>query len=201
MTKNDKEKINCKELSKKRWDVHLEIMRLKSINPKSEKDYKTLISTCNELVRLCDILDAHGYKPWVHKKHSQAEYWKGELDKYLATKLVSPKIKESIIQPKIENLYYLMLCWTTKSDHFAYESIIDKVKGYFEKLKSKFNLEFLDTMTDSFPDRKEHTMTYKIRTSPEVYESIISSANYILDITSNSLYDTCNIGVFGKKIE
>ena len=74
------------------------------------------------------------------------------------------------------------------------------IKKYFEYLKTKFSIEYFDTTEDVFPERKEYTCTYKLRANEDVYNTILSSAEYILEISSSYAQDMCNIGIFGKKI-
>jgi hypothetical protein len=74
---------------------------------------------------------------------------------------------------------------------------VNSVKSYFEKLQ----LEFIDTTTDNFPDRNEFVSTYKIKTTHDVYNTIINSAEFIIDMNTTSINEKCNVGVFGKKIE
>jgi hypothetical protein len=70
------------------------------------------------------------------------------------------------------------------------------MQQYFETL----NIPSIDLVNTPFPDRTEFCETYKLTCSKETYELIMKSAKYILDITADSIYDKCNIGIFGKMI-
>lgn len=95
------------------------------------------------------------------------------------------------------NIYNIMLCWTTKVDYCVCDSIINAVRDYLLKMK----LEKVDNHTTTFIDKIEYCEVYQITTTKDIYEIILNSTQYILDISSDSIYDKCNVGVFGKEIK
>ena len=196
-------KVNTEEgksLLKKRNDLAKKIFEYeKEHKQKSDADLKTLVKWCKEYEVLTN--QALQYDPKVKIWHKKLDYntWEPLLKKKTSVKAISKKpakTPEAASTPEC-NLYYIMLCWTNKNDYFVCGSIIDKVKSYFEKLK----LEFFDTQSTKFPDRVEHCSTFKFRGNVETYDTIIKSAEYIIDISASTVVEHCNVGVFGQKIE
>lgn len=200
----------AKKIIKARNDITKKIAEFdKSNKNKSEKDLKALIKMCKDFEYYTNFLKDLGYKVEIWHKRLDYRNWETELKNKTSVKSISKSIKKSanknIINksntgtPEIsqENLYYIMLCWTNKNDYFVCGSIIDKIKNYFEKLK----LEFFDTQTTKFPDRTEHCSTFKFKGNEDTYNIIISSAEYIIDISASTMIEHCNVAVFGKKIE
>ena len=87
------------------------------------------------------------------------------------------------------------MCWTIKPDYCVCESIIEKIQKYFESIK----VASQDIARTEFPDRIEFCETYKLNCTKEQYQLILKSAEYILDIATDSAYDKCNMGIFGKE--
>lgn len=207
LSKEDRENVKLIRLTIDK--LYTDVISLKKIKNKTENDYKTIIKYCKEVVSQLNLLSKYGFKAELWTKHIDPSYWQAELDKFVGNDIIKPKSKvkkdtKSLIekseQTKSENLYYIMLCWLTKKDYFVCDSTIENIKKYFEYLKTKFSIEYFDTTEDVFPERKEYTCTYKLRASEDVYNTILSSAEYILEISSSYAQDMCNIGIFGKKI-
>lgn len=162
---------------------------------KLDVHYKHLIKLCKEFEKNIVILQNYGYKTSVWHKKLNYRTWEVELKS--KTNISSQKIESNTSIQDKENLYYIMLAWTVKPNYYVCNSIIDKIKNYLEKMK----LTYIFTYTDEFPDRIEYSHEYKIKCTEEVYNTIINSAEYILEISTDSAYESCNIGVFGRKIE
>lgn len=107
------------------------------------------------------------------------------------------KSKTKKVDKNKTNKYNIVLCWTIKPDYCICESIIDKMQSYFSKL----GLKVADTTKTDFPDRVEICETYKISCTKDKFELILKSAEYILEISTDSVYDKCNIGIFGKEVK
>ena len=187
-----------KTLLKKRKDLNQQIFDYdKEHKKKSEEDLKILIKWCKEyesLTKQYQKFDKNA-KIW-HTKLDYRNWEKILKEKTSVAKVVKSKsIKET---DQIEtNLYYINLAWTVKPNYYVCNSIIDKIKNYFEKMK----LTYTFTYMDEFPDRIEYSHEFKIKCTEDVYNTIISSAEYILEISTESAYESCNIGIFGRKIE
>jgi hypothetical protein len=189
-----------KTLLKKRKDLNQQIFDYdKEHKKKSEEDLKILIKWCKEyesLTKQYQKFDKNA-KIW----HVKLDYktWDAKLKEKTAiekvAKLKSAKDKDS--NQSCTNLYYITLAWTVKTNYYVCNSVVDKIKNYLEKMK----LTYIFTYTDEFPDRTEFAHEYKIKCTEDVYNTIISSAEYILEISTDSAYESCNIGIFGRKIE
>jgi hypothetical protein len=168
----------------------------------SKKKFQTIIKLCKEFTSVTKFLQSHGEPVDDGPKRYNVKYWEEQFNEFNKKQksLEESKFPKKVETPTVatnNSLYYIMLCWTNKNDYFVCGSVIDRIKTYFEKLK----LEFFDTQTTSFPDRTEHCSTFKFRGSEDVYNTIISSAEYIIDISASTIIENCNVGVFGQKIE
>lgn len=209
MAKVSKEnREETKRIIQARNDITKKIAALdKSTKNKTEKDLKDLIKMCKDFEYYTNFLKNLGYKVEIWHKRLDHKTWEDELENKTSVKSVKKAANKKYINksntrtPEIKqdnnHLYYIMLCWTNKNDYFVCGSVIDRIKTYFEKIK----LEFFDTQSTSFPDRTEHCSTFKFRGSEDTYNTIISSAEYIIDISASTVVENCNAGVFGKKIE
>lgn len=193
--KEDKKYIDS--VHAKRMELANEITnRVKSDKTKTETELKTLIKLCKELEVQTNILIDYGYKADIWRKYLNYRTWDEKLKSIKSIEKPKKEIVKTV-ENTSNSLYYIMLCWTAKQDFLVCDNIVNTIKSYFEKLK----LEFMDTQTDKFPDRIEFISTYKIKTTPEVYNTIMSSVEFILDNNTTSIHEKCNVGVFGKKIE
>lgn len=197
-----------KDMHARRWQIIYKVRELE-IESDSPTKFKSLIKICKEFAAITKSLQDLGRKVDIGAKKYDVKFWEEKYKKF--NELNKPKTKTSEtfkskdnintnnddLKRSDDHLYYVMLCWTNKNDYFVCGSVIDRIKAYFEKLK----LEFFDTQTTSFPDRTEHCSTFKFRGSEDVYNTIISSAEYIIDISASTIIEHCNVGVFGKKIE
>lgn len=167
------------------------------------------VTDIEELIKLCKLLETeynklakYGLKSDITRTKLNYRYWESKLNNTksnigINTLKKSKKSKKSTGSTTHNDLYYIMLCWTVKQGFFICDNIVNTINKYFEKLK----LEFIDTQSDNFPDRTEFVNTYKIKTTPEVYKTIMDSVEFIIDTNTASIHEKCNVGVFGKKIE
>lgn len=179
--------------------LYKEIMNYdKEHKQKLDVHYKHLIKLCKEFEKNIVILQNYGYKTSVWHKKLNYRTWEAEFKTKINIR--APKIENNTNNTNIQdktNLYYINLAWTVKPNYYVCNSVIDKVKNYFEKMK----LTYIFTYIDEFPDRIEYSHEYKIKCTEDVYNTIIISAEYILEISTDSAYESCNIGIFGRKIE
>lgn len=207
MAKKSKE---IQDMHARRWQIVYEVRDL-SKEIESANKYKSLIKICKEFATITKNLQDLGEKVDIGPKKYSVQYWEDLYKKFSANQREIAKAKEAknsidTIKKKTSNkistsnevnLYYINLAWTVKPNYYVCNSIIDKVKNYLEKMKLTYTFTFMD----EFPDRIEYSHEYKIKCTEDVYNTIISSAEYILEISTDSAYESCNIGVFGRKIE
>ena len=167
---------------------------IESLNslPNDESKYKQLIKLTTAYERFVKKVESEGVKIKSCPAYMTSTHWKTKYKKITKTK-TKPKTKK----PTTQNQHYaLMLCWTIKPDCCVCESIVKKIKDYFTNI----GITMDDTTRTDFPDRVEFCESYIINCNKEKYDLILKSAEYILDISTNSIYDKCNIGLYGKII-
>lgn len=120
--------------------------------------------------------------------------WKTKYKEY-KKKIKAKEAKIKPVKHVVEDGYYnIMLCWSIKPNYCLCETIIEKIRKYFESIK----VPAVDLTKTEFPDRIEFCETYKLKCSKEKYDLILGSADYLLHILADSTYDKCNIGIFGR---
>ena len=191
------------DLKHTRWVVRCRINELIKSYDSIEK-FNELVKLTKEFKLSCKKLAELGVgtRKLPHPELFETSYWEDKLksaggkpskiEKPVKTKKEKPK---EITQQK--SLYNIMLCWTARADYCVCDSIINAVRDYLIKMK----LEKVDSNCTKFIDKVEYSEIYQISITKEIYDVIISSAQYILDISTDSVYDKCNVGVFGKEIK
>ena len=123
-----------------------------------------------------------------------SETWKTKYKEY-KKKIKVKEVKTKPVKQAVGDGYYnIMLCWSIKPNYCLCESIIEKIRKYFDSIK----VPAIDLTKTEFPDRTEFCETYKLRCSKEKYDLVLNSADYLLHILADSTYDKCNIGIFGR---
>lgn len=191
MTKT-KTKAQCLECAKeKKNQVKEEVKAVMQLKDSPEKFEKLISITTKYEKYLIKLNKTPGVDLKPGLTMLTPETWKTKYKEYKK----KTKSKEIKTKPVVENGYYnIMLCWTVKPDYCLCESIIEKLRKYFESVK----LDAIDLAKTEFPNRTEFCETYKLRGSKEKYDLILNSADYLLHILADSTYDKCNIGIFGK---
>lgn len=205
-----KQSLELKSLNDKKWDIVYKIRD--GIKEKdSNNKFENLIKLCKELDGILFEIIKLGHSTHVYAKRFSVDYWKERYDKFKEreksksankkevdyTQLIVPQKQKKTIKSKNivdKKTYYISICWTVKSEYCVCDSIIDSIKKYFETMKCTIS----DTSVNQFPDRVEYQYTYKLKTTQDVYEAILTSSKYILEMSTSSIYDNCNIGIFGK---
>lgn len=194
MVKKDKHITKLKEESKlKKQQVLTEIKSLSSIKDSADK-FEQLIKLTKSYERYVAKLNKNGLDIKVWPITLTSDRWKAAYKKFNNTNKPKKPVKSSSNKNEIE-YYNIILCWTIKYDYCFCESIIEHIQKYFNSI----DLAKVDTTKTDFPDRIEFCEVYKVKCTKEKYDLIIKSAEYLLNVLSNSTYDKCNIGIFGKK--
>lgn len=187
-----KTKTQCRqEVKEKKAQVKEEIKTVMQLKDSPEKFEKLISITTNyeKFLSKLNRIPGVDFKPGI--AILTPENWKAKYKEYKK----KVKVKEAKSKPVVDDGYYnIMLCWTVKPDYCLCESIIEKLRKYFESIK----IPVVDLVKTEFPNRIEFCETYKLRCSKDKYELIISSAEYLLNALSDSIYDKCNIGIFGR---
>jgi hypothetical protein len=188
-----KTKTQCRQEAKeKKAQVKEEVKTVMQLNDSPEK-FEKLISITTKyekfLAKLINSTPGIDFGPSI--AILTPEHWKAKAYQYKK----KAKAKEAKSKPVVDDGYYnIMLCWSVQPDYCLCESIIEKLRKYFESVK----VPAIDLAKTEFPDRTEFCETYKLRGSKEKYDLILNSADYLLHILADSTYDKCNIGIFGR---
>lgn len=198
MKKNVKLNEAILTLKKDRTSIKTKINRLIKEDDSKSK-YKELIILTKKLSNIDKKLISKGVKlrevadPDVLKY----TYWENKLKNYKETpKKVKNKTEIKSAKQNKKSVYNIMLCWTSRLEYCVCDSIITAIRNYLIKV----GLEKVDSCSTKFIDKIEYCETYQITTTKDIFKLILDTAQYILDISANSTYDKCNIGVFGKDI-
>lgn len=194
MVKKDKHIAKLKEEYKlKKQQVLNDVKSISSAKDSIGK-FELLIKITKSYERYVAKLNKNGLDIKVWPITLTSERWKTAYKKFNNINKPKKQVKSSSNKNEIE-YYNINLCWTIKYDYCFCESIIEHIQKYFNSI----DLAKVDTTKTDFPDRVEFCEVYKVKCSKEKYDLIIKSAEYLLNVLSNSTYDKCNIGIFGKK--
>lgn len=173
----------------KRNKIKSEITSTKKSADRVEK-YQKLIKLAKDYEKITNDMNLEGFAAKVHPHTLSVKYWEDEFDSFLHG---TRNLKKSVTNTD-DQLYNIMLCWTIKNDYCVCDSIIETMQNYLTNV----GLQSEDTVKTTFPDRTEFCQNYKFSGSKTSYELLMKSAEYILDITTLSAYEKCNVGIFGK---
>jgi hypothetical protein len=154
---------------------------------KLTKDYEKITTDMN--------LDGIPAKVWPEKLSSKK--WIDTYERFIQSEheaIKQEKKTRKSIKPVENQSYSITLCWTIKNEYCVCDAIIETIQKYF----SSIGLTDSDTTQTKFPDRIEFCQEYKLSCTKDKYELILKSAEYILEIATNSAYEQCNVGLFGR---
>lgn len=159
-------------------------------NPDTVEKFQKMVKLAKNYEKVTTDMNLEGFNAKVHPNNMSVQYWQDEFDSFLHN---TKKSKKTVTKTD-DNLYNIILCWTIKNDYCVCDSIIETLQNYFTNM----GLSVEDTIKTSFPDRTEFCQNYRFSGSKSNYELLMKSAEYILDITTLSAYEKCNVGIFGK---
>jgi hypothetical protein len=168
------------------------------IKTKDSKDkFQKLIKLTREYEKITADMNLDGIAAKVYPATLGSQKWVDAYDTFMKAHAENcRKAYREVKQMSDHNKYNIMLCWTEKKDHCICESVVEKIKTYFSTL----NIALMDVNKTDFPDRIEVCETYKIKCSKETYEFVLRSVECLISLLTESAYETCNIGVFGKNL-
>lgn len=196
--KNEKLNEAILTLKKDRTSIKTKINRLIKKDDSKSK-YKELIILTKKLSNIDKKLISKGVKlrETADPDILKSAYWENKLKNYKETpKKVKKKTELKSTKQDKKSLYNIMLCWTSRLEYCVCDSIITAIRDYLTKV----GLEKVDSNITKFIDKIEYCETYQITTTKDIFKLILDTAQYILDISANSTYEKCNVGVFGKDI-
>lgn len=162
--------------------------------PNGKTKFEKLIKLSKEYESLISDMNLEGFSGKVYGKKYETKYWIEVYNEFKNGKSNKKIVTDNKIQEN--NMYDIILCWTIKHDYCVCEPVIEKIQNYFKSI----NISAIDLVKTNFIDRVEFCETYRLECTKEKFDLILKSAEYILDITADSIYDKCNIGIFGKSL-
>lgn len=159
-------------------------------NPDTVEKFQKMVKLAKNYEKVTTDMNLEGFNAKVHPNNMSVQYWEDAFDSFLHG---TRNLKKTVTKTD-DQLYNIILCWTIKNDYCVCDSIIETMQNYFTNI----GLIVEDTIKTAFPDRTEFCQNYKFIGSKSNYELLMKSAEYILDITTLSAYEKCNVGIFGK---
>lgn len=183
----------------KQYNLRLKKIKteVRSISKRDDsiEKFEKLLKLSRDYKKIILEMQLDRFKIEVSQKYLSEETWQEKYNDFLKgthkNKKHEPQKEDNIFS------WNIILCWTIKHDYCICDSIIDNIKNYLNLI----GLTYIDITKTEFPDRTEFCEQYSIKCSTDNYNIIMKSVDYILNISSNSIHDKCNIGVFGKKLE
>jgi superfamily II helicase len=161
-------------------------------NPDTVEKFQKMVKLAKNYEKVTTDMNLEGFNAKVHPNNMSVQYWQDAFEDFLHD---TKKLKKTVTKTD-DHLYNIILCWTIKNDYCVCDSIIETMQNYFTNM----GLSVEDTTKTTFPDRTEFCQNYKFSGSKSSYDLLMKSAEYILDITTLSAYEKCNVGIFGKKL-
>jgi hypothetical protein len=180
----------------KRQKLANSIRELIKTNDSKEK-FQKLIKLTREYEKITAEMNLNGISAKVYPATLSSQKWIDTYNTFVKNYAEDcRKSYRAVKELNNHNKYNIMLCWTIKNEHCVCESIVEKVKTYFSTL----NIVLMDSNKTVFPDRIEICETYKLKCSKETYNFVLKSVECIISLLTESSYDECNMGVFGKEL-
>lgn len=160
----------------------------------SPEKFKKLIALTREYGQLTYELTLDGCPVSNESQILRESHWKTLYDEYILH--TQEQVNEEITK-KTSKRWNISLCWSVRPDYCVCDHIVSKVRDYLTTM----GLKKVDECQQVFDDRTEFSETYRFEGAKVLYTMIVKSAEYVLDVSSDSIHDKCNVGVYGKKVE
>lgn len=160
----------------------------------STDKFERLISLTKEYGQMTYELTLAGCQMSIDSDRLRESYWKRLYDEYILTK--QEQVNEKISK-KTDRKWNITLCWSVRPDYCVCDHIVGRVRNYLITM----GLRKVDECQQVFDDRTEFSETFRFEGAKVLYSMIVKSAEYVLDVSSDSIHDKCNVGIYGKKVE
>ena len=172
----------------------------------TKEKFDKLIEQTSKYQELTDILNTFGKKLEIQVEWLTPDYWrniKSALTVRDAFETKRTKSIKSITPPEKQDKYIwrIILSWSTPPENCSCSTPVENIKAYMDRLSKVLSIKLIETNNMEFIDRNEYTYTFELECDKTQYESILESTKYILDISSATERDICNIGIYGKKVK
>ena len=174
-------------------------------------EFDKIISMTKEYEKLTFELQNLGKNLEISAEWLTVEYWKLlktkykgkfiETKKHVNTKIDKSKNNIIPIENNIKSTGHIVVSWSTPPENCSCSTPVENVKNYMNIVHDKIvNVNTIDVQPVTFVDRREFSYIFEIKTDEIIFTNILESAKYILEISSATERDICNIGIYGKKI-
>lgn len=166
--------------------------------------FDDLISLTNKYQELTESLNNFGKNLTTQVEWLTPEYWEGikaALKRKDAFETKTSKSKKHQVINDTKDIWRIILSWSTPPENCSCSTPVENIKAYMDRLSKVLSIKLIETNHIEFIDRNEYTYTFEFECDKTQYESILESTKYILDISSATERDMCNIGIYGKKIK
>ena len=184
---------NIETLKDKRKRIRGSIYSVSKRKDSSEK-FEKLIALTKEYQELTFELTMQGCVVDTSSPTLRESYWKHAYDEYIIS--TQEQVNDAVTK-KTDKKWNISLCWSVRPDYCVCDHIVSKVRDYLLKM----GLKKIDETQQVFDDRTEFSETYRFVGAKILYTMIVKSAEYVLEVSSDSIHDKCNVGVYGKKVE
>jgi hypothetical protein len=172
----------------------------------TKEKFDKLIEQTSKYQELTDILNTFGKKLEIQVEWLTPDYWKNikaALTVRNAFETKRTKSIKSITPPEKQDKYIwrIILSWSTPPENCGCSTPVERVKDYMDRMSKIISIKLCETNSNTFVDRTEYTHIFELECDKMQYDSILESAKYILDISSATERDACNIGIYGKKLK
>lgn len=172
----------------------------------TKEKFDKLIEQTSKYQELTDILNTFGKKLEIQVEWLTPDYWrniKSALTVRDAFETKRAKSIKSVTPPEKQDKYIwrIILSWSTPPENCSCSTPVENIKAYMDRLSKVLSIKLIETNNMEFIDRNEYTYTFELECDKTQYESILESTKYILDISSATERDICNIGIYGKKLK
>lgn len=175
-------------------------------NRKNTKEkFDKLIELTNEYRTVTEALKNYGKNVEIQSEWLTPEYWSMLKDtyKFNTVNITKPKkTKKSTPQKTEEKTYWrITLSWSTPPENCNCSVPVENVKSLINTYAKFFPIKIVDESNCVYGDRIEASYTYEFEGDKKLYITILESAKHVLNLSSATERDICNVGIYGKKFD
>lgn len=165
---------------------------------KTQSFFDKMIKLTKEYEDQTKALENSGHKLSISAEWLTPVYWQLLKKSYNGKFETRKKHINTITE---NDTWQIIISWTVPPNNCSCSTPVENVKNYLEKLSKTIGVKLKDTQSYIFNNQQEVSYIFELNSIESTYISILESAKYILDISSVTEKELCNVGIYGKKIE
>lgn len=172
----------------------------------TKEKFDSLIALTKQYVELTETLRSYGKSADIQVEWLSPEYWtfqkdmfKGRYEEPVKTK--KKTINKTPTEKPVKLHWRIILSWSVPPENCGCSTPVENIKSYIDRMSKWIPIKMVDASDMVFSDRHELSHIYELECDKKQYIDILESAKYILEISSATERDMCNIGIYGKKFE